>query len=306
MTTRQQQHSVLNSKSEMRTFLTLVACYISWAVSIGPLYALSPVLAVVLLIPILTLHASLSHEILHGHPFRSRILNAALVFLAVGIFVPYERFRTLHIAHHTDERLTDPYDDPESNFQDPALWAKMPRWRQQILNANNTILGRMILGPVISMMRFVISDIKGILGGKKDILIAWALHGIGVWGVVWILSHWGQIPFWAYICAAYGALSVLKIRTYLEHRAEEDYAHRTVIIEGWCPIAFLFLNNSLHAVHHTHPTMAWYDLRREYLAHKKAYLTKNGAYRFKNYAEVLRRYFLTQKDQVPHPHYKVK
>jgi fatty acid desaturase len=40
--------------------------------------------------------------------------------------VPYLRFRDTHLAHHHDPNLTDPYDDPESNFQDPAVWARTP------------------------------------------------------------------------------------------------------------------------------------------------------------------------------------
>ena len=31
-----------------------------------------------------------------------------------------------HLAHHRDAMLTDPYDDPESNYLDPAVWAGEP------------------------------------------------------------------------------------------------------------------------------------------------------------------------------------
>ncbi len=33
----------------------------------------------------------------------------------------------MHMAHHRDAILTDPYDDPESNYLDPAVWARLPR-----------------------------------------------------------------------------------------------------------------------------------------------------------------------------------
>ena len=39
-------------------------------------------------------------------------LNEALVFPALSLAIPYQRFRDSHLAHHNDEILTDPYDDP--------------------------------------------------------------------------------------------------------------------------------------------------------------------------------------------------
>lgn len=45
--------------------------------------------------------------------------------------------------------LTDPYDDPERNYFDPAVWAQLPWWAQTVMRANNTIAGRLVLGPLI-------------------------------------------------------------------------------------------------------------------------------------------------------------
>ena len=50
-----------------------------------------------------TLHSSLQHEALHGHP-------------APGLFIPYRVFRRSHLKHHRDASLTAPYDDPESDY----------------------------------------------------------------------------------------------------------------------------------------------------------------------------------------------
>ena len=58
-------------------------------------------------------HSSLQHEALHGHPTRSAALNEALVFLPLGLLFPYRRFKMLHLRHHNNSALTDPYDDPE-------------------------------------------------------------------------------------------------------------------------------------------------------------------------------------------------
>ena len=51
-----------------------------------------------------------------------------------------------------------------------------------------------------------------------------------------------EMPFWAYLLSAYLGLSLLKIRTFLEHQAHEKARGRTVIIEDRGPLALLFLN----------------------------------------------------------------
>ena len=68
------------------------------------------------------------------------------------------------------------------------------------------------------------------------------------------------MPWWAYLLAAWIGHALLKIRTYLEHRAHEAPRARTVIIEDRGPLALLFLNNNLHVVHHCHPAVPWYRL----------------------------------------------
>ena len=41
---------------------------------------------------LITWHSSLQHEVLHGHPFRKRVANEALVFLPLGLAFPYAGF----------------------------------------------------------------------------------------------------------------------------------------------------------------------------------------------------------------------
>ncbi|MGB3316747.1 MAG: fatty acid desaturase, partial [Albidovulum sp.] len=123
---------------EWPTLALICGCYVGWAFATMVLTNISLPLAYLALTFLITLHSSLQHEVLHGHPFRTRAMNEALVFLPLGLFYPYGRFRDLHLAHHRDERLTDPYDDPESNYLDPVIWVGLPRWRQHLLRANNT------------------------------------------------------------------------------------------------------------------------------------------------------------------------
>jgi len=110
---------------EWPTLLLLVAVYGLWAAGTTWAAGLSLPLAIVVTALAIAQFSSLQHEVLHGHPFRSRLLNEALVFPALTVVVPYGRFRDLHLAHHHDPSLTDPYDDPESNYLDPAVWGRM-------------------------------------------------------------------------------------------------------------------------------------------------------------------------------------
>ena len=104
---------------EWRTLGLMAACYTALVFATTALAAFSTALAFLLATFSIALHSSLQHEALHGHPTRHSLINELLVFLPVGLLIPYRRFRDLHIIHHNDDILTDPYDDPESNYFDP-------------------------------------------------------------------------------------------------------------------------------------------------------------------------------------------
>lgn len=236
-----------------------------WVVCMGllglALFALPIALGWAVLVFALVLHASLTHEVLHGHPFPSRMASEALAIVNPGLFIPYLRFRDTHLAHHQDANLTDPYDDPETNYVDPVLWARMPRWMRNVLAWNNTLAGRMVLGPIVAQVSFMREDWRAIRAGDAQVLRGWLMHLPGlvlVFGIVWA-SH---VPIWAYVAACYAAVSVLKIRTFLEHQAHERARGRTVIVEDRGVLAFLFLNNNFHVVHHMHPRVPLVSVAR--------------------------------------------
>ncbi len=120
------------------------------------------------------------HEVLHGHPTRNALINEAFVFLPIGLVWPYRRFKTLHLRHHADERLTDPFDDPESYYK--ALWRheELPAAMKFLLRVNNTMAGRFVLGPWLATIGFVIGDFRQVLAGDRAIRKAWLLHGAGL------------------------------------------------------------------------------------------------------------------------------
>ena len=99
---------------EWPTVFLAIFCYGIWLAAGLVLWPSHPFLALAVLAFTAALQSSLVHEVLHGHPTRNAQLNEALVFLPIGIVWPFRRFKTLHLRHHADERLTDPLDDPES------------------------------------------------------------------------------------------------------------------------------------------------------------------------------------------------
>src|SRR4029453_12899257 len=105
---------------EWPTVALIIGCYGAWAGAGLLLWPSYPVIALIVLGFIVALQSSIMHEVLHGHPTRSARINEAFVLLPIGLVWPYRRFKALHLRHHVDEPLTDPFDDPESFYQ--ALW----------------------------------------------------------------------------------------------------------------------------------------------------------------------------------------
>lgn len=285
---------------EWPTLAFLIFSYVAFGVATTLLYSFSPVLGVLLAGLSIAQFSSLQHEVLHGHPFRRRWLNEALVFPALTLTVPYGRFRDTHLAHHHDPNLTDPYDDPESNFCDPVVWARLARPVRALLRMNNTLAGRVLLGPLIGNVIWLRNEARLIWHGVPGVRRDWLLH----LGGLALLSLWlvpAPMTFGPYLIAAYIGHSLLKIRTFLEHRAHEAPRARTAIVEDRGPLAWLFLNNNLHAVHHCHPNVPWYRLPQLYAAHSGTFRARNEGYVYRSYAEIFLRHSFRAKDPVPHP-----
>lgn len=289
--------------AEWPTLAMLTLCYAVWALGTTQVAALSLPLGIAITALAIALYSSLQHEAIHGHPFGDHRINAGLVFPALTLMIPYIRFRDTHLDHHLDARLTDPYDDPETNYLDPAVWARLPRAVQAVLAFNNTLFGRLTVGVLVSQVAFMLGDARLARQGDRRVTNGWLWHLPALIPVALWLSV-ASMPFWAYCIAAYIGLSLVKIRTFLEHQAHLRASGRTVIIEDRGPLAWLFLNNNLHAVHHIHPRLPWYRLPGQYSANRARYVTRNGGYVFASYAQIFRRYLLAAKDPVPHPFWK--
>lgn len=286
---------------EWPTLCVMIATYLTLGMATTWLADISLPLAIFVTGIAVAQFSSLQHEVLHGHPFRNRALSEATVFPGVTVYIPYIRFKDTHLAHHHDPILTDPYDDPESNFLDPKIWLSVPKFGQALLKANNTLFGRILLGPAVSIWSFVGGDLRSVLKGDRHILKAWVLHGVGVAMVFAWLWATGGMPVWAYLIAAYFGFGLLKIRTFLEHRAHDLARARSVVIADQGFFALLFLNNNYHSVHHSQPGLAWYRLPKLFAQNRDHFLARNDGYYFDTYAQVFRQYFFHAKDTVPHP-----
>ena len=284
----------MKPKVDWPTLALVILCYAVWLLLlfVAPLWLKIPFLGVAV-----ALHSSLQHEVLHGHPFRNQRINEVLVWPSLNIVIPYTRFRDTHLAHHNDATLTDPYDDPESNYLDPAVWTTLSRARQMAFCFNNTLIGRLMIGPIIGTVGFFAGELQR---NTRRISMQWLGHLPAMIAVLAVVSA-SPTPLWAYAVSAYLGLAILKLRTFLEHTAHDRCSHRTAIVESSGIFGFLFLHNNLHVVHHKHPSVPWHKLPALYRANRTAFLERNGGYFYPSYAAIFRAYALRPKDPVAHP-----
>jgi fatty acid desaturase len=251
---------------------------------------------------LLAWHGSLQHEAVHCHPTRWPLLNEALVFPSLWLWMPYRLYRKLHLAHHVNDRLTDPLEDPESYYLSPEAWAHAGPLHRGFLTLQNSAAGRLLLGPLYCCGKLFVVETARLLKGDTGHLGFWILHLAGAaLALVWVMGVCG-IGFVEYLAFfVYPSISLTLLRSFLEHQAREEASERSVIIEAELPMSLLYLNNNLHAVHHETPGTAWYRLPALYQARKNEILAENGGYFFKGYAQVVARYLFRPKEPVLHP-----
>lgn len=291
-----------SAQAEWPTLLLIVGCYGVWAGALfaAPAIGLLPALLIAILCT--TLHSSLQHEAIHGHPTRRNWLNALLVLPALGLFVPYHRFRDLHIHHHRSEALTDPGEDPESFYLTARQWHACGPALRALLTVNNTLLGRMTVGPAISLIRFYAQEARRLFRGERGVRRAWAVHLAALAPVLaWVWLVCGIDPLVYVAAVAYPGYGLLMLRTFAEHQAHPVRSGRTAIIEDRGPLAWLFLFNSLHVVHHRRPDLPWHALPRAYWRNRRLWRAAGGGYVYRSYGALIARHLLRPKEPVSHP-----
>ncbi len=285
---------------EWPTWLLVIAVYSSWVALIATGEQLPQILQFALLLLVMTLFSSLSHELIHGHPTSNQALNDAFGVMPLSLF-PYYEYKHSHLVHHIDEHLTEPGVDPESFFVSHQKWQTLSPLKRNLTTFNMSLIGRLLIGPVytlIGLTKKFIEDVSSRSGFK---IVQWASYLIGVIAILFLVNSVG-ISIWLYCAAAYCSLSVIAIRSFYEHRPDLDPAKRTVAVSSCAFFQLLYLCNNFHTAHHKHPKMPWYKLYAEYKNNEDSYLINNGHFYFTGYRSWIKYLFRPVANPI-HPYY---
>ena len=236
---------------------------------------------------------SLQHEVIHGHPTRTRWLNDAIAFPPLSLWLPFVIYQRDHTMHHATPHLTDPLDDTESSYLSRA--GGLPHL---LLALEATLAGRMLFGPLIRVARFWLDE--ALRAWRTPVAVArdWLPHLAGVGLILCWLDYVG-LSFGTYLlCFVWPGFALSLIRSYAEHRASPNPEARTAIVTDFGPLALLFLNNNLHVWHHLRPDRPWYTLPALYRASPDAFPM---APHYAHYGVVFSRFFLRPHDRLIHP-----
>jgi fatty acid desaturase len=287
---------------EVPTLLLLLLTYGGWlaitfAYNRWPLVLVAPV--TVLLI---TLHSSLQHEIVHGHPTRWIRFNRLLGMMPLSLWIPYDRYRQLHRIHHIEELLTDPLDDPETFYVTPERWAGFTPVTRFFLEVQQTLAGRIVVGSFWRIGVFLHAEWRAVRANDGDVRRAWLVHLAWCVPVILWLKLVCGMPLWIYVLAmVIPANGIQLIRSFAEHRAGADARERVALVEDSWILGPLFLFNNLHALHHEVPKIPWYELPARYRLTRERLIAENGGLVYRTYFEVARRFLFRRHDGVPHP-----
>ena len=252
---------------------------------------------------LITLHSSLQHEILHGHPTRSRRVNKVLGMIPLSLWIPFERYKQTHLLHHIDERLTDPLDDPESYYWTDEDWRRIGPVGRALVEVQTTLLGRIVGRAVLehgAVPRR--EEARHLMAGAGNARRVWAEHLLFCVPVLLWISLVCGMPLWLYVLGmVVPGTAILLIRSFAEHKALPESPERTAIVENSWFLGPLFLFNNLHALHHEAPTIPWYRYPAYYRENRERLVQENGGLVYDSYLDVARRFLLSSHDKPKHP-----
>lgn len=299
---------------ELPTLLLTIATYVGWlAITFlyhrWSLWLVAPITAV-----LITLHSSLQHETVHGHPTRWKSLNRLLVMVPLPLWLPYDRYRHTHHAHHIDRRLTDPLDDPESFYWRPEDWARQGPVSRAALLLQQTLAGRVLIGSFWRIGMFLHDEVlalwhheaRALVRNEQNLRRVWLEHLLWCVPVIAWLTLVCGIPLWLYFVAMVAPANGLQlVRSFAEHRASPEVRERVALVENSWLLGPLFLFNNLHSLHHEAPAIPWYSLNAHYRRERARLIAENGGLVYSTYFDVARRYLFRRHDAIPHPEGRV-
>ncbi|SLN11584.1 fatty acid desaturase [Oceanibacterium hippocampi] len=287
----------LPDRLALPTWTVIVAIYGGWLLLVAAHSHLPIPLLVLLGGWFVCWQGSLQHETVHGHPTRWRWLNTVLAAPPLSLWMPYPVYRETHLEHHATAALTDPDRDPESAFVSDAAWRRLGPAGRAILWSNQTIVGRLLLGPWLHIIALARSEYRRARRGEAGrVATTWMIHAAAVACLLILLDRFAGMSPWVYIlCFAWPGASLTALRSFAEHAPYVRQDGRTALVETFWPMRLLYLNNTYHAVHHARPGLPWYRLGDAYRAEREAYLALNGGYVVQGYAALFRHHLLTPR-----------
>ncbi len=273
------------------TWLVAAAIYGGWIVLALGYHHLSLAIALPCAIFLTAWHSSLQHETIHAMRRVPPRVRALLATPPLGVFYPYEWYRSEHARHHATHELGSAT-DPESFAIDAARIAALASPLRLILSANGTLAGRLVFGPAIQIVRTYGAAYDAIRAGDVRARSIWLPHIVYL-GLLFALLQFAGIHPIAYLAlVAYPAASLGLVRSFAEHRDADDSSKRTAIVESRSLLSLLFLNNNLHATHHALPSLPWYELPGRYDRDRRSGAILPATPRIRGYRHVVRSWLL--------------
>lgn len=288
-------------RSELPTWLLMVTIYSGWFATMAFHQTLGIFASTALLILFTTWYMSLQHELIHGHPTRWPRLNQLFGLLPLAVWYPYGLYRDSHLAHHRNQLLTVPGEDPETYYFSAERWQRFSEWQQRVIHWRNTFVGRLLLAPLLDIFGVFTGMVASFRRLERPAIAMWLVHFTLLALVFYWLEHNDFPILWYLAAVSYPALAVTKVRSFLEHRAADDPLARSAITETSLPWRLLFLNLNYHSVHHDLPGVPWYGLRKVWLRDKERYQQRNQGFVVKGYREWWRNYRFRPVDVTVHP-----
>jgi len=286
---------------EIPTWLLIVSVYGGWFATVFYWHQLGPWLGTPLLVWFTTWYMSLQHELIHGHPTRKPWLNQLIGTLPLAVWYPYGLYRDTHLQHHRNEHLTLPGDDPEAYYFSRASWETLSPAMKAVVRLRNTLPGRMLIGPLLDIVSTLTGALIAVLRGEWRTVGMWLIHGALLVVVFSGMAQRGLSPLYFIFAVSYPALSLTKVRSFFEHRAEHAPQARSTLNEAGFLWRLLFLNLNYHLVHHDLPGVPWYALRQIYVADREAYIQRSGGFVVHGYRQWFRDHTQTPVDVEAHP-----
>jgi fatty acid desaturase len=280
------------TRVEWPTVLVAIAIYAGFA-AVLLWHESMPTIATLAALAVLgAWYNSLQHEAVHGHPTPWGVVNTALAAAPLGLVVPFRVYRDIHRAHHRADPLTDPDIDPESFYVSAATWAQYGPVRRSAARAMQTLAGRLVLGPPAGAVQWW----RRIVATASPADLVRIVGHLAAVALILVAVHASGLALWVYIAGVAGlggSLSLL--RSFVEHRPQDDGTPSAVVRAGWF-FSLLFLNNNLHHTHHARPGVAWFELPDVHVRLDADRIAAAGAGWYRGYGEVARRYLFRPFD----------